>query len=165
MKHTASFPSFTLPDPKPSVLYNPYKLFVSYPHMSETFSSSYCIPLKCHFLINSISTRPRQGILKSQFWTDKTQHFECGPAVDAFIHPGEYPLFPSHITADFLMTCLSLFFLLPQRLSPFQDHVMESIQALPESIAYDGAGWLQVPGSCRAQFFQRQQLLNFIESQ
>lgn len=42
---------------------------------------------------------------------------------------------------------------------------MEPVQTLPESVPYDGAGWLQVPGSRRAQFFQRQQFLNLSESQ
>lgn len=90
-------------------------------------------------------------------------YVEPGPAVDASFHPGENPLFPSHITVDKSLSCqsLSLFPLLPERLSPFQDHVMESLQALPEPVSYDSAGWLQVPWSCRAQFFQRQQFLNF----
>lgn len=42
---------------------------------------------------------------------------------------------------------------------------MEPLQALSESVSYDGAGWLQVPGSRRAQFFQRQQFLDFSKSQ
>lgn len=60
---------------------------------------------------------------------------------------------------------LSLLPLLPEHLSPFEDHVMEPLQALPQSVSDDGAGRLQVPGSRRAQFFQRQQFLDFCESQ
>lgn len=63
------------------------------------------------------------------------------------------------------MTSLSLFPLLPEHLFPFKNHIMESLQAVPESISYDGTGWLQMPGSRRAQFFKREHFLNFNQSQ
>ncbi|KAG7216453.1 hypothetical protein INR49_001939 [Caranx melampygus] len=45
------------------------------------------------------------------------------------------------------------------------DHVVESLQAVPEPVSYDGAGWLQMPGSSRAQFFQCQQFLYLRQTQ
>lgn len=106
--------------------------------MSETFDSSCGVPLRS-LPDNSTTTTEN---LKAQFGLIKLssvnrnlqQNFKSTQATD----------FPSHenIVRSCRLIVLSLLLLLSKHRSPFQDHVIQFVQARDEAVSYDGTGWL-----------------------
>lgn len=99
---------------------------------------------------------------KTQLITDMLATVHLDPTGAKILHPPSPPVQVTTVSQD---SESSLLFLLPKHLSAFENHVMQSLQPLFQTISDDGTRRLQVPGRGRAQLAQCQQLLDLAQRQ